>query len=343
MPRVTMHDVARKAGVSQPLVSQVIGGSSSVRVSEATRERILRAAEELGYRPNVIARALVQSRSYSLGIIIPDLYNPFFADVVAGVERVASDEGYAVLLANAGEVPAERHIEAFRARQIDGVIIDAVGAASLDQAAFSDLTVVLIDEPSDTQLSVMSDAPAAGRLAAEHLLALGHVRTGLVGPATDLWAFRMRERGFMQALRAAGLRMASNHLRRVSPTVEGGRSGMRALLAERDRPTAVFCTNDLMALGAIKACIEAGVGVPRDMSVCGCDDIDTARLVTPELTTIHVRAREMGARAARLLIRQVEGEGANDDGKPERERSSRVLGVHLVTRGSTAPPSGGGR
>src|SRR5947209_19817341 len=109
MPRITMHDVARRAGVSQPLVSLVIGGSTSVRVADATRERILRAAEELGYRPNVIARALVQSRSYSLGIIIPDLSNPFFVDVVAGVDRVATEEGYALMLCSGGEASTARH------------------------------------------------------------------------------------------------------------------------------------------------------------------------------------------------------------------------------------------
>jgi LacI family transcriptional regulator len=331
--RVTMHDVAQRAGVSQPLVSLVIGGSQSVRVSEATRDRILRAAEELGYRPNVIARALVQSRSYSLGIIVPDLYNPFFVDVVSGVERVAAGEGYAVLLCNAGEVAAARHVEALRARQIDGIIIDAVGAASLDAIALADLNAVLIDEPSDVHLSVMSDAVEAGRLAAKHLLDLGHERIGLIGPASDLWAFRMRERGFVQTVRASGGgkgRIASDHLRRTPPTVEGGRTAMRALLGERDRPTAVFCTNDLVALGALKACVETGVRVPDAMSICGCDDIETARLVTPELTTVHVRARELGARAARMLIRLVEGDAPRGTAKP--------LSVRLVARGSTAPP-----
>jgi LacI family transcriptional regulator len=308
-----------------------------VRVAEATRERILRAAEELGYRPNVIARALVQSRSYSLGIIIPDLYNPFFVDVVSGVDRVATEEGYAVLLCSGGEATVARHVDALRARQIDGIIIDAVGAASLDAIALADVNTVLIDEPSDVHLSVTSDALDAGRLAARHLLELGHTEIGLIGPASDLWAFRMRERGFVQAIRAADLRVASDHLRRSPATVTGGYAAMRGVLSSRTRPTAVFCTNDLIALGAMKACIEAGVAVPEAMSICGCDDIETARLVTPELTTVHVRAREMGARAARTLIRLVEG------GKPPMPSTSgaRPLGVRLVVRGSTAAPNRG--
>src|SRR5512133_401602 len=338
MARITMHDVARRAGVSQPLVSLVIGGSTSVRVAEATRERILRAAEELGYRPNVIARALVQSRSYSLGIIIPDLYNPFFVDVVSGVDRVATEEGYAVLLCSGGEASAARHVEALRARQIDGIIIDAVGAASLDAIALADVNTVLIDEPSDVHLSVTSDALEAGRLAGQHLLDLGHKQIGLIGPASDFWAFRMRERGFVRAVRGAGLSVASDHLRRGPATMSGGHEAMRGLLALRDRPTAVFCTNDLVALGAMKACIEAGVAVPGAMSICGCDDIETATLVTPELTTVHVRAREMGARAARMLIRLVEGNAAETGSTARPMPSSKPLGVRLVTRGSTAAP-----
>jgi LacI family transcriptional regulator len=182
-------------------------------------------------------------------------------------------------------------------------------------------------------LSVTSDAAEAGRLAAQHLLDLGHKELGLIGPATDLWAFRMRERGFMQAVRAAGLRVASDHLRRAPATAVGGRAAMRGILALRERPTAVFCTNDLIALGALKACVEAGVVVPNAMSICGCDDIETARLVTPELTTVHVRARELGARAARMLIRLVEGDMS-------RAKSGKPLSVRLVVRGSTARPAG---
>jgi DNA-binding LacI/PurR family transcriptional regulator len=203
--------------------------------------------------------------------------------------------------------------------------------------ALSDVNTVLIDEPSDVHLSVTSDALDAGRLAGQHLLDLGHKRIGLIGPASDFWAFRMRERGFVRAIRLAGLSVASDHLRRGPATVSGGHAAMRGLLTLRDRPTAVFCTNDLVALGAMKACIEAGVVVPEAMSICGCDDIETARLVTPELTTVHVRAREMGARAARTLIRLVEG------GKPPipSTTGTRPLSVRLVVRGSTAAPGRG--
>jgi LacI family transcriptional regulator len=327
--RVTMMDVARRAGVSQPLVSLVIAGNPRARVADATRERILQAARELGYRPNVIARSLVQRRAYAIGLIIPDLGNPFFADVVRGAERVAADQGYALLFCDAADVGVERHVEALRSRQIDGVIMDATGAASLGDGALAGLNVVLIDEPSARFRGVASDALGAGQLAAAHLLGLGHRRLGFLGPASDTWAFRMRERGFVAALRAVGIALESPHLRRAAPTVEGGKAAMRALLATpvASRPTAVFCANDLMALGAIKACVRARIGVPGEMSVMGCDDIEAARLVTPELSTVTVPARELGARAARMLFRVLEGEAP---------RPARPLPVALAARGTTA-------
>jgi DNA-binding LacI/PurR family transcriptional regulator len=327
---VTTHDVAARAGVSQATVSLVLGRNPRARVAEATRARVLRAAEELGYRPNILARGLVRGRSYALGVIVPDLANPFFLDVLTGVQRVAAEAGYVVLPGDVREGSPERHLEALRARQVDGVVLDGFGAAALPEEALADLRVVLVDEPSERWPGVASDTLQAGRLAAAHLLGLGHRRLAFLGPASDVHALRMRERGFVRALREAGGSLPSERLRRVPPTVAGGQGGMKALLGLAERPTAVFCANDLLALGALKACLAAGVRVPEEVSLVGCDDVEMARVVTPELTTVAVPARELGARAARLLLRRL-------DRPEEPRRPSRPLPVKLVVRGTTGP------
>jgi DNA-binding LacI/PurR family transcriptional regulator len=333
---VTTHDVARKAGVSQATVSQVLSGNPRARVAQATRERVMEAAEALGYRPNILARGLVRGRSYAIGVVVPDLTNPFYLDVVTGAQRVAAEAGYAVLPGDTRETTPSRHLEALRARQVDGVIIDGVGAAALPHDALSELKVVVVDEPSERWPGVASDALAAGRLAAEYLLELGHRSLAFIGPATDVHGFRMRERGFFQALRGAGISLPHEWLRRTPPTVSGGQKAMRALLASGRRPTAVFCANDLIAMGALKAALTAKVAVPRELSIVGCDDVEMASVVTPELTTVAIPARELGARAARLLLRQLEGqEVSTKPGKP--------LPVRLVRRGTTAPPEAGTR
>ena len=325
---VTTHDVARRAGVSQATVSLVLSGNPRARVAQATRERVLEAAEELGYRPNILARGLVRGKSYAIGVVVPDLTNPFYLDVVTGAQRVAAEAGYAVLPGDTRESTPIRHLEALRARQVDGVIIDGVGAAALPHDALSDLKVVVVDEPSERWPGVASDALAAGRLAAEHLVGLGHRRVAFIGPATNVHGFRMRERGFFQALRSAGIGLPHEWLRRTPPTVGGGLAAMKALLAG-NRPTAVFCANDLIAMGALKAALKAGVDVPRELSLIGCDDIEMASVVTPELTTVAIPARELGARAARLLIRQLDGQDVST-------RPGKPLPVRLVRRATTA-------
>lgn len=330
---VTTHDVAARAGVSQATVSLVLGGNPRARVAQATRERVVRAAEELGYRANLVARSLVRGRSYALGVIVPELANPFFLDVVGGVQRVAAEAGYAVLLCDAREAEPGRHVEALRSRQIDGLIVDAVGAGSIPADALTGLEVVVVDEPSERWPGVASDAVGAGRQAAGHLLELGHRQLAFVGPAADVHTFRMRERGFVQRLREEGVTIPSGWLRRAAPTVAAGEAAMKALLARGPRPTAIFCANDLLAVGALKACLRAGVEVPAEMSLVGCDDIEMARFVTPELTTVAVPARELGARAARLLLRRLDTPGA-------ALKPARPLPVRLVKRGTTAPPGG---
>ncbi len=328
-----MHDVAERAGVSQPTVSLVLGDNPEARVADATRRRVLEAARELGYRPNLLARGLSRRRSYALGVVVPDLSNPFFADVVSGVQAVAAEEGYAVLLCEGRHVPAERHLEELRSRLIDGVILDSAGESSVPVERLEGLNLVLIDEPTDRWPGVASDAEAAGRLAAEHLLELGHRRLAYLGPASPAFGFRHRERGFVARLAEEGLRLDSDRLRRVPATAEGGAEGMTSLLALAEPPTGVFCADDRVAVGALKACLSDGVGVPERVSLVGCDDVELARLTSPELTTVRVPAREMGARAARLLVRRLEG---GDTGPGP----SRPLPVELVRRGSSGPPPG---
>ena len=333
--RVTTHDVARRAGVSQPTVSLVLSRNASARVAPETRERVLEAARELGYVPNVVARSLVRSRSYAIGVIVPDLRNPFFAEVISGAERVVSEAGFAVLLCETREIPRDRHIQALLERQVDGMMMDAIGASSLPQEMVAGVNLVLIDEPADKWPGVASDALGAGRLAAEHMLALGHTRFGLLGPATNVHAMRMRERGFAQTLAAHGIAIDSAMLRRVPATPAGGAAGMHALLALHQRPTAVFCINDLVAAGALKVCSLEHVRVPDDISIMGCDDIELATLVVPELTTVAIPARELGARAARMLLQALQ-EGDIDH--KTQSRSRKLIPARLVVRGTTASP-----
>lgn len=330
--RVTAAEVARRAGVSQPTVSLILSRNPKARVAPDTRDRVLRIAEEIGYRPNRLAQGLVRRRSFALGVIVPGFDNPFHVSVLSGAERVAADAGYAVLFCEAGHVDAVQHLEALRDRQIDGVIIAGIAASTLPPRALDDLNVVLINQPSDRFPTVAGDSLKAGELAAEHFLSLGHRRIAFVGPATSIPAYRFRERGFVQTLRAAGVSMPSKRLRRADATIAGGLAAMRGLLAMNDHPTAVFCATDLIALGAHKACAAAGVQLPRYVSLLGCDDIDMDTLVTPELSTINVPTRELGARAARLLLRQIEHEGAMPP-------SHQLLPVRLVVRGTTGPVS----
>jgi DNA-binding LacI/PurR family transcriptional regulator len=328
----TTHDVAHRAGVSQATVSLVLGGNPKARVSAATRARVLEAAGQLGYRPNLMARGLVRRRSYAIGVVVPDLSNPFFLDVVTGVQRVASEAGYVVLPGDVRDGSPLRHLEALRARQVDGVVLDGFGAQTLPPDALSELKVVLVDEPSERWPGVASDAERAGRLAAEHLLGLGHTRFAFAGPASDVHGFRMRERGFFATLRAAGHRLPSARLRRVPPSVAGGQDAVRALLAlpPDESPTALFCASDLIAAGALKGALTAKVEVPGRLSIVGCDDVELARVLTPELTTVRVPARELGARAARLLLRLLDG---------DPPYASRPLPVKLVVRGTTGRPT----
>ncbi len=332
--RVTASQVARQAGVSQPTVSLVLSRNPKARVAPETRARVLAAAEALGYRPNRLAQGLVQRRSFALGIIVPGFANPVYSAIISGAERVAAQAGYAVLLCETGEVDVHQHLAALADRQTDGVIVAGIAESRLPldalRAAGTSMNLVLVNQASELFSTVGDDSLRAGTLAAEHLLELGHRRLGFVGPVSSTTAYRLRERGFATVLRAAALVPPSEHWLRAEPSIAGGLTAMRSLLSLPDRPTALFCANDLIALGAHKACAAAGLRIPDGISLLGCDDIDIGTLVTPELSTISTPQRELGARAARLLLRQLDGAGGTTP-------TSQILPVKLVLRGTTGP------
>jgi LacI family transcriptional regulator len=330
--RVTALQVARKAGVSQPTVSLVLSRNPKARVAPETRARVLEAAEALGYRPNRLAQGLVRRRSYAIGVLVPGFANPVNASILSGVERVATQAGYAVLLCETGEGAVGQHLTALADRQIDGVVLVSVSESAIPATELDRLNLVLINQTSDRFSTVADDSLAAGTLAAEHLLGLGHRQIAFVGPGSSASTVRLRERGFANALHAAGIVPATEHWLRAEPTVAGGIQAMRTLLAQRARPTAVFCANDLMALGAHKACAIAAVAIPRELSILGCDGVELGTLVTPELSSIRTPQRELGARAVRVLLRQLDGAGPV-------AASRQTLPVTLLLRGTTERPA----
>lgn len=332
LKRPTIVDVARRAGVSKSLVSLVMRGSP--RVSDGSRRAVMRAARELGYRPNAVARSLVRRSSGVFGCILSDLHNPFFADVADGIEEAAAEGGYRALL-SAGFLDPGREaaaVETLLQLQVEGLIMlgPMMKAAGI-QAAASHIPVVVVGHRTRARNtdSVRNDDEAGAAAAVEHLAGLGHERiahihAGRVGGAPG------RRRGYEAAMAQHGL---GAHIRcvRGAFTVEGGLRAMRRIIDAGELPTAVFVANDFAALGALEALDATGIEVPGEMSLVGYDDIAISRGSRVALTTVAQPSLEMGRTAVGLLLERVTG----------GRLASRhiVLPPRLVVRGTTAPPS----
>jgi LacI family transcriptional regulator len=309
--RVTMADVAREAGVSAMTVSRVINNKDDV--SSATRGRVLEVVDRLGYRPSGIARSLATRRTGTLGLVVPDVANPFFADVARGVEHVAYTEGYNVFLCNTEEDSQreESVLMSLEEKRVDGLVLCS---SRLDDDELQPVldrypSVVLVNRNlEDNRTStVVVDDQTGGCLATQHLLNAGHRVVGfLAGPPASR-SGRQRLEGYRIALAAAGLPGDPSRVQPCSPKAEGGHHAARQLLAANPRLTALFCYNDLVAVGALQACAELGRRVPDDVAVVGFDDIPLAALVNPPLTTCRVLRYELGAQAVRLLLSQIRG------------------------------------
>ncbi|MBP7964122.1 MAG: LacI family DNA-binding transcriptional regulator [Caldilineaceae bacterium] len=325
----TMSDVAAQAGVSVTTVSHVI--NSTRPVSADLRERVVVAMAALNYQPNRLARSLRQGRTHTIGMIVPDNANPYFAEVARGIEETAYQNDYSLILCNsAGDLDRERfYINVLLEKQVDGIILVAAGSSTSNIAniALPPMVVVDRDLPNIHADAVLTENAQGGQLATEHLLALGHRRIACITGASDVTPTAERATGYRQALVAAGVEVDENLVVKGDFHYASGYAAAKGLLTGPNPPTAIFACNDLMAVGAISAGIELGLRIPADLSIVGFDDVQLASFTNPPLTTVAQPKREMGTLAVSLLLERM----ADPDIPPRR----RWLGTGLVVRGST--------
>lgn len=308
---ITLRDIAREAGVSINTVSRALNGRPDV--SEATRTLVMAVAERLDYRPNQLARGLRQQRTATIGVVVADLANPFFAEVVEGIERTTYHEGYSIILANTEE-NQDREQQAVRTlveRQVDGILIaptqssdDAIRYLMQRQVPFVLLARFFegLDVPA-----VINDDREGARLAVRHLVQRGHKDIlYLNGPPYNSSA-RLRLSGYRDALEEAGIPFRPSLVISTDARSTGGYAAIRQALAGGLEFTAAFCFSDYVSFGAIRALRQSGLAIPRDVAVMGYDDIDLSAIVEPALSTVHVAKTQLGHVAARMLMGMMGG------------------------------------
>ena len=333
--RTSIKDIARAARVSYSTVSRALRNSELV--NPETRARVARWAEKLDYSANSIARGLVTRQTRTVGLVVTTIADPFLGEVVDGIENVALDQGYSLLLSN-GHSDPERELAIIRQlqeRRVDGIVVIATRMARLHMERLQRLQVpiVLINnlnplEPSQQICSVSIDNALSSRAAVEHLVSLGHRSIGFISDEVGDQSNRDRRGGYVAALEAAGLEPDKGSTARADGTAAGGAQAVERLVAGRARFTALFCYNDMTAVGAMKTLRHAGIEIPRDVSVVGFDDIQLSSYL--DLTTVRQPKFEMGRRAMEMMLNLIGGGTVV---------SSVTLPGELVVRGSTAPPA----
>ena len=330
----TMTDVARVANVSVATVSHVVNGTRFVSAERADRVRA--AMEELSYTPDATARSLKVGRTQTIGLIIPDNSNPFFAELARRIEDAGFDAGYTTILANSDERPdrERRYLGTLISKRVDGLILvpsrtdDPTPHRAVRAAG---IPVIVVDrELADAEV-VLADNEGGGYDAARHLIDLGHTRIACVTGPPGMAPSVQRLSGFRRALHEAGLDVCGGAAVQADFHFAGGREGTSRLLARSERFTALFGANDVMAAGAIRELGVHGLSVPHDVSVIGFDDAPLAEMVSPALTTIRQPLQEMAHTAITLLLDSVAGRHC-------AAAARHILPTSLVVRDSTAPP-----
>jgi LacI family transcriptional regulator len=330
--RATLRDVARIAGVHPGTVSRALNPATEALVRDETVKRVRQVAEELGYRPNALARGLKTNRSYTIGVIVPDIQNPLFPPIIRGLDDRLGQAGYTPLIANTDNDPDRERVdfEAMRTRAVDGFITATarLDHELLDEIAALGVPLVLVNRRvEDGSLpSATADDRAGVRLAVEHLIELGHTRIAHLGGPQNVSTGHQRTEGFREAMAAAGLDASLVLAGRAFTEPEGARL-CEELLTSGEAVTAIVAGNDLMALGCYDVFATRGIACPDDISVAGFNDMPFVDRFAPPLTTVRIPHYEIGVAAAQLLLDLLAGA----DGATEV-----VLPPELVARGSTA-------
>jgi len=338
MTRVSIKDIARVANVSHSTVSRAL--SDSPLVSSETKARIQRLAREMGYSPDAQARSLVVGRTRTVGVVVTTITDPFLAEIVQAVENTAHDYGYTVILISSSADPAREleAVEMLRSQRVDGVIVTSSRVGSLYQERLeeSEVPVVLLNthrrQAGPYTFSITVDNRHGGWLATEHLIHLGHRRIAYVTGAVNHSDDQERLAGYRQALEQAGIAFDPALVVPGTGRAGGGERALPVLTALDEPPTAVFCYNDMTAIGLIHAARQMGLPVPEALAVVGFDDILFASFVQPPLTTVAQPMSEMGKQALEMVLSLI------DDGDSSRGRVTNIVvqGTLIVRESSVA-------
>jgi LacI family transcriptional regulator len=333
--KISIEDIARRAGVSHTTVSRAL--RDSPLISPEVREEIKRLAREMNYVPNAIAQSLQNQRTNTIGVVVTSIADPFYAEVVEGIEQVARSAGLSVLL-SASHRDVEQELAAidnFYRRRVDGILLTDSRIRKQDMKQLAQIAAPIVainsqaEEPSKMFHYVEIDDCLGARLAVEHLVSLGHTAIGYIGVSDRTRSNQQRLEGYRMALTEAGLPLINDWVviggeDSVGADVETGQQMLSKLVTAG--VTSIFCYNDMVAVGALLTCQELGISVPQDLSLVGFDGVALSRYVTPPLTTVHQPMLEIGCHAAQMLL----------DLLQEKSVENCVLSPLLIERGSSA-------
>ena len=334
----TLSDIAKVAGVSSAVVSRIVNDDKTLRVSEETRQRVLKAVEELDYAPNIAARTLRSAKSGLIAMVVHDVTNPVYAEIMRGAQTAAGDNNRALLLfdASATEQSASRLVDIIGGSGIDGMIIQSAGGIPervLARAARQKVPTVLLqaDLDAEAHLICLPDE-GASEIATNHLIELGHQQIGCLSTARDMTFSRRRLDGWKKAMAAAGIDHGAGQIVYCSSDMESGRTGCAQLLDANPELTAVVCFNVMAAIGAMKEIWSRNLDIPGDISVVAIHDVSFTEFLKAPLTTVAMPLFELGKRAVEIAIEgnHTKGTSTIDSDEPK-----------LILRDSTAKPKAG--